>query len=356
MTENQEKNVKIFSFYAEKGGVGKTTLCITLASKFSQMGKRVLIYDCDAQRSLTSWIFGDEIQRKFGGHITNFINQNVFPRTLYDQMIDPTCNKTATAIKVRNHNLFIVPGSHDTNKLDGKISFDETLSNGGYGLTNVNNVTGKPYNCIMSTAKAYEADYVFLDLSSYAGVLNRCLIMTSNYLIIPTTPDFFSYEMFKNMEKILKNWDTDIEKMRESTRRGLCPLPEKKMKFLGYILSRYIPLMKGEILNGIACDSLRAKEEIWVNQINQQAKELTTKLSELNLARISFFKNISDELHLPVHLLTTEDFKLYSCLIGGENKAPQNNEMYRVEEFSVIFDEIAKTIELVTEEDNRVSI
>lgn len=38
---------KIISFYAEKGGVGKTTLSLSLAHLLADKGKRVLIYDCD---------------------------------------------------------------------------------------------------------------------------------------------------------------------------------------------------------------------------------------------------------------------------------------------------------------------
>ena len=62
--DNVEKHAKIISFYAEKGGVGKSTLCINLAYTLAEQEKRVLIYDCDVQRSLTAWIFGNNIEVK----------------------------------------------------------------------------------------------------------------------------------------------------------------------------------------------------------------------------------------------------------------------------------------------------
>ncbi len=46
--------MKILSFFNNKGGVGKTTLTGNIASYFAlEMGKRVLIVDCDPQCNIT---------------------------------------------------------------------------------------------------------------------------------------------------------------------------------------------------------------------------------------------------------------------------------------------------------------
>ena len=62
---------KIVAFYAEKGGVGKTTLCLTLAQTLAGTGKRVLVYDCDVQRSLTAWLGYSAIILKLSKPILN---------------------------------------------------------------------------------------------------------------------------------------------------------------------------------------------------------------------------------------------------------------------------------------------
>ena len=43
----KRKDTKIISFYAEKGGVGKTTISSTLAYMLALNNKRVLMIDCD---------------------------------------------------------------------------------------------------------------------------------------------------------------------------------------------------------------------------------------------------------------------------------------------------------------------
>jgi hypothetical protein len=194
--------------------------------------------------------------------------------------------------------------------------------------------------------------------------------MCSNYLIIPTIPDFFSAEMMRNMKVNLLKWDQEIDKYRIAASRGQYPLPEHKPKFLGYIMSRYYPKKKGPIKNGIATDDFTHKEQRWIDDIKKLVKELREELINKDLCydtnrykqlRRSFLlgyireyrslKNISDLLHIPVPFLTRGALNEYERDIEIEERAQiQGDDLQRIDDFYQIFVEIVKSIKLIIDD------
>lgn len=47
--------MRVISFVTQKGGAGKTTLAASLAIAAAKSRERVVMFDCDPQRSLTAW-------------------------------------------------------------------------------------------------------------------------------------------------------------------------------------------------------------------------------------------------------------------------------------------------------------
>ena len=49
------------TIYNHKGGVGKTTLNVNIASALAEQGKSVLLVDSDPQCNLTSYLLSDDV-------------------------------------------------------------------------------------------------------------------------------------------------------------------------------------------------------------------------------------------------------------------------------------------------------
>lgn len=220
-------DIKLLSFFAEKGGVGKTTNVISIAYILSE-NYRVLVYDCDSQRSTTAFMLGLRYKEyvddpNIPNPLTHFIEGNqahrfAHPvRTLYQQVIDTKVEARAAYAFAVKKNLWLVHGDRNTNKLDALIASEEAFTSKGFSSVRIspNQLTGKPYHSIMKTALEYKADFVLLDLSPNNGVLNRCLVTNSHYLIIPSICDFHCAETMSMMHDTLKEWQITMSELRD---------------------------------------------------------------------------------------------------------------------------------------------
>lgn len=137
-----------------------------------------------------------------------------------------------------------------------------------------NNLTGKPYVAILATAKNYNIDIVILDLSPNNGKLNRTLVTCSDYLITPTTPDFFCAQTIDSMYLLLNDWVKEmsdlklwVSKFPDSTHY---PIRSPIVTFLGYILNR---------VNNSSEDN---KCKCWIERIDRGSQKLGgVKLGQL---------------------------------------------------------------------------
>ena len=285
----------LICLYAEKGGVSKTTLSGTLAWCMAKRGHRVLLYDCDSQRNLSAWLLGGKIDREFNGNYNDCVHEpmdgdpapstnetsdrvdRMQDRTLFNQLEHSRSRtvevRPARAIQLIP-NLWIVPGHKDTTAFDGHISAAEATAE---AFPPNRNLSGAPYHAILKTARQVDAQFVLLDMNPSGGALNRCIIMSCDYVVIPTIADFFSSEMVDAVHAKLRSWAPQIQSKRQLFALSLHPFPSANPKFLGYFLSRYRVNKKGGIEHGLVTDTLPANLTNWARVVSRAAVRLSTE-------------------------------------------------------------------------------
>ena len=149
----------IISVVCQKGGVGKTTTTINLASVLSKKGLKTLIIDTDPQ-----------------GNVSTYLNQNKNSEltTSTTQILDG--EKDIEPIKVFE-NLYLIPSNIDIKKHNSEKIV------GGSKLRN-----------IRQNEKIKMFDLIFIDTPPTMSSLVQEALATSDYYFIPSKPEFLAVE------------------------------------------------------------------------------------------------------------------------------------------------------------------
>ena len=89
--------MKIIAFVNQKGGVGKTTLSLNLASLLAEEGKRVLIIDNDSQANITNTFFNEEFDETIYNVILKGQDLNKVIHKTSIENLDVVVNSLASA-------------------------------------------------------------------------------------------------------------------------------------------------------------------------------------------------------------------------------------------------------------------
>lgn len=227
---------KMISLFNHKGGVSKTTTTFGLGWAMADAGKRVLIVDCDPQCNLTGSVLGfmepKEFEDFYSTHPTANINSAVAP------VFGPAAAALTVAdvVPTKNPRLFLLAGHIDFAINETQLSI--ALGTGST-LPALQNLPGALHHVLRMTAVQHQIDYVLLDLSPSVGALNQCLLMGSDYFIVPTFPDFYCAQAVRSLATVLPRWNTGVGSFRRAGIRY--PMPSEPPTLLGTVSQRYRP-------------------------------------------------------------------------------------------------------------------
>lgn len=256
--------LKIISLFNNKGGVGKTTYLYHVAHILAEKYK-VLVVDCDSQCNISSYfLYDNEIEKEWkerGRSIYRIVED------LVEQIGD---FKRREPLNLKE-NLYLVPGDIEFALFEDSLANTWITARGGQqaGLR----LQSAIYRYIkwLSEEKNHNFDIVLLDLGPNLGSLNRSLLMSSDYFIVPVAPDLFSIRGTENLGKRISEWSQEWEQTQQHINKISFAIPKGKPQFLGYVAQNHNSRQNGnkEMTQGWNIFGSKLEESIFKNIVEK---------------------------------------------------------------------------------------
>ena len=195
---------KQISLFNHKGGVSKTTTTFNLGWMLANKGQRVLLVDCDPQCNLTGMFLGfkgiEDLEKFYTAGRLHNIRDGLAPA--FKSKPIPLKAVKCESI-VGNDNLFLLPGHIGLAEYETTLGIAQELSG---SLPTLQNLPGAMSRLFALTAKKYKIDIILVDMSPSLGPINQNLVSTSDYFLVPMTPDYFSVMAVGSLSNILPRW------------------------------------------------------------------------------------------------------------------------------------------------------
>jgi cellulose biosynthesis protein BcsQ len=225
--------------FNHKGGVSKTTTAFHLGWMLASKGKKVLLVDCDPQCNLTGMVLGfrqnDDFNAIYHSGGIRHIRDGLAPA--FESRPSPIVAVTCEPIPGQV-NMHLLPGHIGLAEYEVTLGIAQELSG---SLVTLQNLPGSIHYLFQLTAQQYVSDYIIVDMSPSLGPINQNLLMTSDYFLVPMTPDYFSVMATDSLAAVLPKWHTWAKQAQGTSilQRATYPFPSVSPKFLGTVIQRY---------------------------------------------------------------------------------------------------------------------
>jgi len=265
--------------FNHKGGVGKTTLTVNIASALAKKGKRVLLVDADPQCNLTSYlveasVVGDWLDK----------SNSASGVTIWSA-IKPVAESTGEVREIKPYerltNIFLIPGDIRLSEFEQDLQhiWTECLQRKVRGYRGVSAIS----EIISLIANKINADFVFYDVGPNIGPLNRVVLLDCDHFIVPAACDLFSTIALSTLGHSLASWIKDWQVISQLAPDDTILSPGKPI-FMGYILQKF-RMYGGKISGGFAQYATKLEKAAY--------SEIATVLRRIdkNLAQESISRN-----------------------------------------------------------------
>jgi cellulose biosynthesis protein BcsQ len=220
--------------YNHKGGVGKTTLTVNIASALAAEGRRVLLVDADPQCNITSYLVETNVVNKWLDESDSDAGTTIW------SAIKPVAESSGPVKQIspyeRQEGIYLIPGDIKLSEFEQDLNqiWTECLQRKVRGFKGASAIS----ELVSKAAEAVKADFVFYDVGPNIGPLNRVILLDCDYFIIPAACDLFSTRALSTLGHSLDSWIREWQVISQLAPDNILLLPGKPT-FIGYILQKF---------------------------------------------------------------------------------------------------------------------
>ena len=348
--------------FNHKGGVSKTTTTFHLGWKLANAGHRVVLVDADPQCNLSGLILGYKGQKDFEQFYRTEPERNLRAGLAPAFESRPKMIEAVQCVPVTgNPDLFLLPGHIGLSEYEVTLGIAQELTG---SIQTLQNLPGSLTFLLNRTAESLDADVVLVDMNPSLSSINQNLLMTSDYFIVPSSPDYFSVMAIDSLTSVLPRWRAwartaaSMPILQDAT----YPFPIVTPRFLGTVIQRYRIRDRAPSdasTTGVPSSGKPAEGfQRWITEINRIVEEKfipmlrsdkmllpDDRYAKLDipksrcLAEISDFNSLiakSQDEQTPVFALTDAQIGLGGVLLERTKKSQQM--------FDEIFDKLAALV------------
>ncbi len=220
----------VVAFFNNKGGVGKTSLVYHLAWMYAGLGVRVVAVDFDPQANLSAAFLDEE-------RLATLWSENNGRNTVWGA-IEPLLRGTGDVqepyLEPIDERLGLLVGDLALSGFEDQLS--EVWPKCLDGDERSFRVISAFWRVMQQAAAAHNAEIILMDLGPNLGAINRAALISSDFVVVPLSPDLFSLQGLRNLGPRLRRWREEWQQRLQKNPVADLSLPAGVIAPIGYIV------------------------------------------------------------------------------------------------------------------------